>query len=362
MTIATVGSPVASYPEIQRGAEAAAKAINEEGGIDGKKIKSLFCNSRGEPDQALTCVRDAVKEHVAAVVGRLDLFDGQTTPILEEAGIPDLGTWAGGEAIDTTSEYSYPLSAGSFGSYAANVYGFKEEGYKHVAVLSLDLPVALGGATVTQEAAEAEGVAASKNIIKIPVEGVSDYTPYAQQMKDEGADSAVLVVGPTPLLGLVKADKAIGNEIPVGSCLICGVTTPEMLIGSPYPPVTDKSNAGIAAFNKELVAAGYPEPTAKDTDAYPGLTSWLAMHVAAEVAKSIEGEITAKSMTEQLNKTSNLEVEDLVDFSPAELGSSALGKFPRLPKTPYQFLKVSKTGAIEETDLKPVEDPIGPAR
>ena len=361
MTIASVGSPVASYPDIQGDAAAAAKAINAAGGIHGHKIESLFCNSKGNANQAILCVREAVQDHVVAVVGRLDLFDDQTTPILASAGIPDLGTWAGGDAIDTTSPDSFPLSAGSFGSYSSDAYAFKDQGYKRLAVVSLDIPVALGGAATVVKAGQAAGMTVG-SIIKIPPTGVSDYTPYAEQIKKQGADSAVMAIGPGAFTGMVKADSAVGANVPIGVCVICGLSSPGLIFGSPYPAATDTSNPGIAEFNKELVADGLPKPSAGDTNVYSGLNAWLAMHAAADVAKTIKGHVTSSSIVQALKTTSNLDVEGLLKWSPADFGRASLGKFPRLPAVPYSFLKVTNSRAIVNAKLPSVNDPIKASR
>src|ERR1700679_4326194 len=88
MTLAVVGSPVASYPEVQPDVDAAVAAINKAGGINGKKIQDIFCNSKGDANTAVTCAREAVKDKVAGVVGDIDLFNAQTTPVFAAAGIP----------------------------------------------------------------------------------------------------------------------------------------------------------------------------------------------------------------------------------------------------------------------------------
>jgi ABC-type branched-subunit amino acid transport system substrate-binding protein len=361
MTITTVGSPLASYPEIQEDAKAAAEAINKEGGVNGHEIESLFCNSKGDANTALNCVREAVKENVVAVVGREDLFNSQTTPILEAAGIPDIGGWSGGDPIDSTSKISFPMNAGSWGAYATTAFAMKEMGVENLGIASLDLEIALNQADVVEAAAKEAGVSTS-GIVKVPIEGVTDYTPYSQQLKSQGDEGVVAILGPAAFEGIVKANAAVGIDPAMGVCVICGESKPKLLLGSPYPLATDNSNPGIAAFNKEREADGLEATSPTDPDVYSGLNAWLAMHVAAEVAKSIKGEVTASSMMQALETTEGLEVEHLTTFSPAKYGSSELGQFPRFPATPYYTFEVGEGGKFVATKLPPVEDPIKAAR
>jgi hypothetical protein len=125
--------------------------------------------------------------------------------------------------------------------------------------------------------------------------------------------------------------------------------------------VTDTSNPGIAEYNKELKADGKPVASATDVDAYPGLNAWAAMHAAADVAETIKGTVTAALMVTALHKARNVNVENLLTWSPADLGSKSLGKFPRFPKTDY-YIFVMKNNKIANAAVPPVNDPISAAR
>jgi ABC-type branched-subunit amino acid transport system substrate-binding protein len=361
MTLAVVGSPVASYPEVQPDVDAAVAAINKAGGINGKKIQDIFCNSKGDANTAVTCAREAVKDKVAAVVGDIDLFNAQTTPVFAAAGIPVIGQWSDGDSSDGTNSDSFPINSGSFGSYPATIFAMKAMGIKKVAIVPLDFPIALSQAAVVQKTIAAEGLQYG-GMIKVPVEGVSDYSPYAQQVKSSGAQGVVPLIGPAAFTGMQKALDSLGIKVTTGVCEICGETEPGLLLGGPYPPATDMSNPGIATFNKELVAAGLKQVSPTDINVYSGLNAWAAMHAAAEVAKTIKGAVTASSLTQALHHASNIDVEGLTTWSPSQLGSPALGKFPRFPVSQGYVLKIGAGGAIVNTGLPPITDPIKAGR
>ena len=362
MTLAVVGTPTASYPEVQQDTQAAVTAINKAGGIDGKKVVDIFCNSKGDVNQAETCAREAVQEHVAATVGDIDLFDAQTMPQFAAAGIPVVGPWSDGDSSDFTSSDSFPLNSGSFGGYLATVSAMKKSGIKKVAVVALDFPIALTQAAAAEKVIKADGLTPAGGIIKIPLEGVTDYSPYAQQIKSSGATGVVAYIGPGAFTGLQKAYQALGIKVTTGVCEICGVSSPGLLVGGPYPLATDTSNPGIATFNKELVADGQSKVSPTDDNVYSGLNAWLAMHAVADVAKTIKGSVTNASLRQALQHTSGLNVEGLTTWSPSSYGTSSLGKFPRFPAVNYNVLKVGTGGAIGSAGVPPVPDPIKAAR
>jgi ABC-type branched-subunit amino acid transport system substrate-binding protein len=362
MTLAIVGTPVASYPEVQQDVQAAVAAINKAGGINGKKVVDIFCNSKGDPNQASTCAREAVQDNVVAAVGDIDLFDSTTTPIFASAGIPVIGEWSDGDPSDSTSSDSYPLNSGSWGGYPATAYAMKAQGVKKVAVVSLDLPIALTQAAVAQQVIKAAGLTLVGSIIKVPTEGVTDYSPYAEQVKASGAQGIIEYVGPGAFTGLQKAYNSLGVSVTTGVCEICGETSPGLLLGGPYPAVSDTSNQGIATFDSELVADGQPKPAANDINVYSGLNAWLAAHAVADVAKTIKGAVTASALKQALANTTGLNVEGLTTWSPSSYGTAAVGKFPRFPVADDYVLKVGAGGALANQGIQPVADSIKPAR
>ncbi|HTE59869.1 MAG TPA: ABC transporter substrate-binding protein, partial [Solirubrobacteraceae bacterium] len=211
MTISAVGSPLTNYPDIEAATKAAADAINKSGGINGHPIEATFCNTKGDANGSTTCAREAVKEKVAAVVGDLDIFEPVSFPVLEKAKIPVVGQHPAGAENDFKSEYSFPLQSGNGAGYAAFAYAAAKEGKKRFLIVTIDLPIA-----ATQNAwAEAGAKDAGLEVlpqVKIPAEGVTDYTPYVQQAKSQNADAILIVQGNAGTQGVLKAADAVGLD------------------------------------------------------------------------------------------------------------------------------------------------------
>lgn len=99
------------------GANAAAKAINREGGFGGRKVVITQCNSMFQPSVATTCAHKALAEKPMAMVGCEPAWGASGLRILGAEGIPSFNCLNGG--TDFTSPYSVNVLAGGTGEYTA---------------------------------------------------------------------------------------------------------------------------------------------------------------------------------------------------------------------------------------------------
>ncbi|OLT16170.1 hypothetical protein BJF78_14865 [Pseudonocardia sp. CNS-139] len=177
--------------------------------MHGRPVEYSFCNTKGEANQAMACARAAVEDGVDAIVGRVDIFTTQSTPILEKGGIPDVGAVPISE-IDYRSPLSFPLHSGNYGAFAGGPYAFKAAGKQRMVVVRLDFAATAAQADMVERVAAAIGMPSAGQIV-VPAQGVTDYAPYAQQIKDRGADAAMVLLGPQGLQALYKAADALAS-------------------------------------------------------------------------------------------------------------------------------------------------------
>jgi ABC-type branched-subunit amino acid transport system substrate-binding protein len=55
--------------------------------------------------------------------------------------------------------------------------------------------------------------------VKIPAEGVTDFTPYVQQAKSQNADAILIVQGNAGTQGVLKAAEAVGLDAMFGQSI-----------------------------------------------------------------------------------------------------------------------------------------------
>ena len=86
MTMTTLEAQnVPTYKNIEVTAEAYERWINSQGGIKGRPLEVTVCDDRGDPTQATSCARDAVRDGVVAGVGSFTFFGDAVVPVLRKA-------------------------------------------------------------------------------------------------------------------------------------------------------------------------------------------------------------------------------------------------------------------------------------
>jgi branched-chain amino acid transport system substrate-binding protein len=82
---------VVSLPSLRIAAQAAASRINQSGGIAGRPIDYVVCNTDGTAQASIACGNKFVSDHVVAVLNTYDTAADAMLPILKSAGIPMFG-------------------------------------------------------------------------------------------------------------------------------------------------------------------------------------------------------------------------------------------------------------------------------
>jgi hypothetical protein len=367
MTISAIGSPLTNYPDIDAAGKAATEAINKAGGINGHPIQYEFCNTNGDANGSTKCARQAVKDKVAAVVGDLDIFEPVSWPLLQKAGIPVIGQHPAGAEQDFKAPNSYPLEGGNGAGYAAFANAAAKKGKKKFLTITIDLPIAATQNAWAENAAKAAGLQVLPQI-KIPAQGVTDFSPYVQQAKSRNADAILIVEGNAGTQGVLKAADAVGLDAMFGQSItsfgeseaqaVKNIAS-KVFVGSPYPSINDDSIAGIKQWHDDLDAAGIgKDPILRRTG---GLNTWLAYKGVVELGKTIQGDITSASLTAALNKEAGpLDLAGLLTWEPAKTGSG--GALPQFPAHDFYVQTFDGNGKVIDSGVGAIPDPLKPSR
>ncbi len=122
MTWAPEGTTATNKPGMPAMAQAYARWVNSQGGINGRELRVLTCNEKNDSEAATQCASRAVEEDVIAVVGSYSQHGRSFLSPLEAAGIP----YIGGYGI-TDDEFTSPLSYPVNGGQAALLAGLGEQ-------------------------------------------------------------------------------------------------------------------------------------------------------------------------------------------------------------------------------------------
>ena len=116
------------------------QAINQSGGINGRKVQYVWCDSKYDASSAHACAQYLIAQNVLAVVGlTAPLGENNEIRTLTSAGIPVIGGL--GTPAEYTDPLSFPVSANFYRYGGAIADEAKRLGVKHPAVVVLgDVP------------------------------------------------------------------------------------------------------------------------------------------------------------------------------------------------------------------------------
>jgi ABC-type branched-subunit amino acid transport system substrate-binding protein len=296
---------------------------NAKGGINGHKINVIGCDDQSDPNVGAQCAKQAVQDHVVALLGVFSLVSASIWPIVNAAGIPEIGLVQYG-AGDMISPNAWPLTApapvfnGAGMGYLATVKGCKRiadvqanTGADTAVPLALDKEATANtGATyvgpfllpVTQGLADAPAIARSI-VSKADCANVSD-----------GQNGVILmkaILQEDPNFKLAANELAVPGDWPTqlgsqGSA----VNT----IGGLAP---DTSKApGIVSYLTNMKAQAPGDPLSDFSK-----LAWASWYAFAQVASGIKGPITAQSVTAALGKSTSINTEGIT--APADFTKPA---------------------------------------
>jgi branched-chain amino acid transport system substrate-binding protein len=269
----------------QAGMEAAVKAVNDSGGINGHPIHVTFCSAlNGTATQTVQCAQSAAQDSsVVADIGHNSVYD-QVDPILLNAGLAVSGYTIG--PGDNTPANWFPLIAGGFIPQASATAAVETLHAKKVCQAYIDVP-GLGGQgdMINQYVLAPRHLALYKNIALPPT--AADLAPQAAQAS--GCDAIVVTSSAQQSVQYIEAVRALGNNV----ALICNTAvSPTVLraaLGSSPTQIYDiawfnRDSPGYAEYEKDMRALGYAG-TQYDND--NSTMAWAALKEFAAITKSL---------------------------------------------------------------------------
>jgi ABC-type branched-subunit amino acid transport system substrate-binding protein len=295
-----------AQPEIGHAIQASVDSINAAGGINGKKLVLQVCDAKASPNGAAACARDLVQAGVVADVGDATTWGESISPIFQAAGIPRVGPLAL-SAAEYNSPGNYPLNGGAVVMFQGGAIYAAESGAKSMFVLYTEAQGSSAILGFVKMAYAAHGIE-DKGSVGIPP-GSPDVASYVTKAMNSGADAVLTTFGPEMTQQVLKTAVQLGAKFRVATVaealsdqVISAVgkdtdIIKNALLTSPFPPVTANDIAGIKLFNDQLDKAQSQYKDLKSENRAHVFNSWMASTLFGEIAKTIQGDVTAKSMT-----------------------------------------------------------------
>lgn len=301
MTWAPDQTRATNMPGMPAMAQAYARWVNSEGGIDGHQLRVLTCNEENSPTGAAACARRAVRENVVAVVGSYSQNGRAFMAPLEAAGIPYIGGY-GITEDEFTSPVSYPVNGG----VASLVAGHGMQLAESCRQVSLVRPDTVAGDRLPKLLDAGLRKARRHQAVDIPaVEDATEYTSQATRAReragtDDGCVAAVLGERTQTFFDSFRRLPEGSGKEEAAQVRISSV------LGSVGQPLIDRTGGARSPFEGAYVTGWYPaagdpswEPMRKVIQAHAfadnrvdpadaGVqTTWIAYTVLKKVIESL---------------------------------------------------------------------------
>ncbi len=312
MTVTTLNAAGPTYQNIANTANAYESYINSRGGIAGRPLEVTVCDEQFDPAVATTCARDAVEGDMVSIVGSFTFFAESIVPVIAESDITWFGPCCPITPSELTNPHSFPI--GNQPMYAVgSVKRAIDDGCESINAVIIE------GAEIfippMENAIRALGMEFGE-VISLPATA-QDYSAEVARATSNDADCVVTVVSETPYITWNTAWTQSGTEArqygPQGNLNSVSAAGNEEatdgdVIGGMYP---DISTDAFSEYRVALDEAGL-DTTELDYNSLGGLGTWAAFVGFAQIAETIDGEITAASFFEAASNTSSLDLGGMV--------------------------------------------------
>ncbi len=317
ITINSLNDPIANQPEGVAAAQAAVLAINKAGGINGHPLDLAVCNTSFNPNGAVACARQATTGNYVAVTGGWYIpGDALAVPIETAAKIANLGMTAVTPG-DANAPYWFPIDGGVFTGFPAVGSMLKkyDPTVKNVVIAEDADPNSAGAAALVAAGLKFSGMKLV-GTVTIP-DTATDLSSYAAKIQRLHPDAVALAGAPAQGVALLKVMGQLGLDVPVvgpaqdtpaSGVSAAGAIGTKALWFSYYLPQSDTANPGVTQFLSELAAAGNAgvANTSASMITSASFQSWLAVHLFANVAKTISGPVTRASFLAAMQRVKDM--------------------------------------------------------
>lgn len=362
MAVGPLGSGTVSLPSIKIGAQVAVDEVNAKGGVNGRPLQLVFCDEKNDPNAAVGCARQAIKDDIAALVGGFTAFEPQMLPVLEKAGIP----WVGNTAVQNSTSKSYYLLGGEGPPLAFAMARYLSEpaqGCKQISAVAENAPSSKAAVQLFQT-----GVSAFRGKNGKPAYGAedqADWGPAVAAAIDSGSDCLGLLGSPPNTPKIITAIKQTGKKVttvvplslfPAQAVQAMGNAADGVVLTSGYLPLTS-SKPAVRNLVEQAQKIDPKVPLDGELE-----STYASVLVTAKAGEGLE-DVTSKTLSESLGKLKGFDtgLGPVVDFTrtnPTKL-------FSRVVNTQVFLLKAEGGKTVlaqpQPLDTKPAFDALAAA-
>jgi hypothetical protein len=310
----------------QAGMEAAVKAVNSAGGINGRPINVTYCNAiTSSATLASQCAQSAASSSsVVADIGHFSTYD-QGDSIELAAGLTVSGTTVSG--VDNTAANFFPVDVGGFIAEGQAVGAVQLLKAKRVCYAYVDVPGVGGQSTLINQFILNPRHLSLYRIIPLALTA-SDLSPQAAEAS--GCDAIVLNSSTQQSIQYTQAVRSLGNNVPIILGPASGASALSQALGANPTNIYQagrfyRNSPGYTQYERDMGALHFAH-TQFDND--NSVMAWTALREFAAVAKSLPS-VTRSAVLAAYKKQSRVTTLGLtpaINFTVKQLGGG--GAYP----------------------------------
>jgi branched-chain amino acid transport system substrate-binding protein len=324
------GPVAASGVPSEAGARAFFDMLNDDGGVNGRKVEFISEDTAFDPQQTLQVARRMVqRDGVQAIVTANGTAPTEATfPfVLDQSKVPIFGTYGG------SSAWYDPARDGLFGTQALYEDQAKvainwalEEGAKDIVIVRDDPEAFATVDDAATETIEAGGGSADRVVVKF---GSTDFGPYVSEVKKKSPDAVFLIL-PVPEAAAYLNEAALqGLDAPVyayappatGALVTLAGKNAEgfRAVSLTSPPTSD--DPAVVEY-REAMEKYAPQ---QEPDFY-SIANFAWAKAFAEIVETIDGEVDKDSITKAIESASEIDtgIAPPMSFTDGHIGTHAV--------------------------------------
>jgi branched-chain amino acid transport system substrate-binding protein len=283
-----------------RAAQAAADFWNEHrGGVAGRPIELVTCETGGDPGGGTDCANQMVESNVVAVaLSQSAVADSVWAP-LHEAGVPTLWLQTSSNDLLTDDQTSFTMVNPLATLFAVPIALAKDEGTDKVAFVNIDVPQALE----SFESGAADDVLGNAgldyDLVRIPP-GTADMTSQMQQIASSDAGVVYIVGNDAFCISAIQGLKAVGYDGAIASVAQCITDAtrdalPDQLEGISITATMAVGDTEDTAYQRYQAVMGTYGDDVEDVDNPLAMGGYVVLASLAASLGGIEGDITPET-------------------------------------------------------------------
>nr|WP_169310472.1 ABC transporter substrate-binding protein [Rhodococcus oryzae] len=333
---------------------ASVDAFNERGGVNGRPLELLQCDSMGDPNKEVDCANKMVSEGAVATLADFTPASSEaTSKILFDAGIARVGL----NPVNM-SEFIATNIYTPFSGSLLNLYGMIDilvaQGKTKLSLMRPDLPVTAQLVGLLTPAVQAKG-AEIVNDVAVGA-GATDYTQFIAAAERNDAQGVIMALGASDANPIAQAFEQLGSKLTfaLGTAgftqadlqdLGTFATTSTYTSPTPAPSSSTEDFPGLKEFLADMDKSGKEELELQNLTG-DAVNPWLSVRAFGEVAKN-RTEIDAANIWKGFENAKDIDMAGLIPaWTPGAV--EQFGIFPRISNS--MMYKMSFDGDVLVTD------------